>query len=59
MYGLTWGVYLAAAIATALLGLQSPQAALLLPICVLAVVVATARVSSRPLSSPELTCPKK
>jgi len=59
MYGLTWGVYLAAAIATALLGLQSPQAALLLPICVLAVVVATARVSSRPLSSPELNRPKK
>lgn len=42
MYGVTWGAYLAGAVVAALLSLQSPVAALLLPIGVLALAMLAA-----------------
>ena len=51
MYGLTWGAYLAGAVATAVLGLRVREAALLLPIVILVAVVVTASVSSIERSS--------
>jgi uncharacterized membrane protein YoaK (UPF0700 family) len=46
MYGVAWGVYVAGAFVTTLVCLQSREAALLLPIVVLGVVVLVAHVLS-------------